>query len=77
MSIRTNIEATEGRFYISPLLVFSSTSLIHHTLMLLVKTPTAAKNPVAAGIVDNTEDYLYSSARDYYGTGKGLLDIVM
>jgi putative transposase len=35
------------------------------------------KNPVEAGIVDKAEDYLYSSARDYYGTGKGLLDIVL
>jgi putative transposase len=34
------------------------------------------RNPVEAGIVDNAEDYLYSSARDYYDTGKGLLDIV-
>ncbi len=32
-------------------------------------------NPVMAGIVDKAEDYVYSSARDYYGTGKGLLDI--
>ena len=35
------------------------------------------KNPVEAGIVDKAEDYLYSSARDYYGTGKGLLDVVL
>jgi len=32
-------------------------------------------NPVEAGIVYRAEDYLYSSARDYYGTGKGLLDV--
>ena len=33
-------------------------------------------NPVEAGIVDKAEEYLYSSARDYY-TGKncGLLEI--
>lgn len=31
-------------------------------------------NPVVAGIVDKPEDYVYSSARDYYGN-KGLLDI--
>lgn len=31
-------------------------------------------NPVKAGIVDNPEDYIYSSARDYAGI-KGLLDI--
>ncbi len=32
------------------------------------------KNPVEAGLVDNPEDYRYSSARDYAGD-KGLLDI--
>ena len=31
-------------------------------------------NPVKAGIVDNIEDYLYSSARDYTGK-KGLVNI--
>ncbi|WP_040495913.1 REP-associated tyrosine transposase [Fulvivirga imtechensis] len=31
-------------------------------------------NPVEAGIVDNPEDYLYSSARDYAGI-KGLLEV--
>ena len=34
-------------------------------------------NPVVEGIVDKPEDYLYSSARDYYGTGKGLLDVIL
>lgn len=32
-------------------------------------------NPVEAGIVERAEDYLYSSARDYYNTGKGLLEV--
>ena len=33
-------------------------------------------NPVEAGIVDNAEEYLYSSARDYhYGKQVGLLEI--
>ncbi len=32
------------------------------------------QNPVVAGIVEKPEDYLYSSARDYYGM-KGLIDI--
>lgn len=32
-------------------------------------------NPVTAGIVYKAEDYIYSSARDYYGIGKGLLDV--
>ena len=34
-------------------------------------------NPVVAGIVEHPEDYLYSSARDYYGKGKGLIDIII
>jgi putative transposase len=33
-------------------------------------------NPVEAGIVEKPEDYLYSSARDYYGM-KGMIDIKM
>lgn len=32
-------------------------------------------NPVEAGIVERAEDYLYSSAKDYSGKGKGLVDI--
>ena len=32
-------------------------------------------NPVKAGIVEKAEDYLYSSARDYYTGQKGLLEI--
>ena len=32
------------------------------------------KNPVRAGIVDKEEEYLYSSARDYYNK-KGLLEL--
>jgi REP element-mobilizing transposase RayT len=31
-------------------------------------------NPVVAGIVDNSEDYIYSSARDYAGI-KGLINV--
>ena len=31
-------------------------------------------NPVVEGIVDEPEDYVYSSARDYAGK-KGLIDI--
>jgi putative transposase len=33
-------------------------------------------NPVEAGVVEKPEDYLYSSARDYYGI-KGLIDIIL
>jgi len=32
-------------------------------------------NPVAEEIVENPEDYLFSSARDYYTNKKGLLDL--
>jgi putative transposase len=32
-------------------------------------------NPVEAGIVEKPEDYLYSSARDYYDM-KGLIDVI-
>lgn len=31
-------------------------------------------NPVEAGFVENAEDYLYSSTRDYYGK-KGLVEL--
>jgi len=33
-------------------------------------------NPVTAGIVERPEDYLYSSAKDYYGL-TGLLDMML
>ncbi|MCB0488158.1 MAG: transposase [Cyclobacteriaceae bacterium] len=33
------------------------------------------QNPVKAGIVEKEEEYVYSSARDYHGTGEGLLNI--
>jgi putative transposase len=33
-------------------------------------------NPVAAGFVDQPEAWLYSSARDYSGTAKGLIDLM-
>ena len=33
-------------------------------------------NPVEAGIVEKPEDYLYSSARNYYGM-KGLIDVTL
>ena len=32
-------------------------------------------NPVAEEIVDDPSHYLYSSARDYFGSGKGLLEL--
>ncbi|NVO20103.1 MAG: transposase [Bacteroidetes bacterium] len=33
-------------------------------------------NPVKANLVDRADEYIYSSARDYSGRSKGLLDIV-
>jgi putative transposase len=33
-------------------------------------------NPVAAGFVDVPEAWLYSSARDYYGTAKGKVELI-
>jgi putative transposase len=33
-------------------------------------------NPVRAGIVEKEEEYLYSSCGDFYGTRKGLLELV-
>ncbi|MGZ3854037.1 MAG: REP-associated tyrosine transposase [Flavisolibacter sp.] len=48
----------------SPKFVFQKLNYIHN-------------NPVAAGIVDKPEHYLYSSARDYFYTKKcGLLDVI-
>lgn len=32
-------------------------------------------NPVAAGFVDRSEDWVYSSARDYAGVGKGKIEL--
>jgi hypothetical protein len=33
------------------------------------------ENPVRAGIVEKPEDYILSSAGDFYGTRKGLLEL--
>ena len=33
------------------------------------------ENPVKAGIVRNMEDYVLSSASDYYGTEAGLIEL--
>ncbi len=33
-------------------------------------------NPVDSGFVESPEMWLYSSARDYYGTGKGELELI-
>ena len=34
-------------------------------------------NPVRAGLVENEEDYLYSSCGDIYGVSKGLLELAL
>ncbi|MDW7693724.1 transposase [Flammeovirgaceae bacterium SG7u.111] len=47
----------------------SSEELLHEKLEYI------HDNPVAMGFVESGEHWLYSSARDYYGTGKGLIDI--
>jgi putative transposase len=44
--------------------------------MLLQKLQYIHQNPVSAGFVEDPEDYLYSSARNYSGR-KGMLDIIM
>ncbi|MDN5210428.1 transposase [Fulvivirgaceae bacterium BMA12] len=34
-------------------------------------------NPVVAGFVESPEMWKYSSAKDYYGLGKGLIDVIL
>ncbi len=34
-------------------------------------------NPVVAGFVESPEMWTYSSAKDYYSTGKGMLDVLI
>jgi putative transposase len=34
-------------------------------------------NPVVAGIVERAEEYLYSSARNYYCGSQGLIDVIL
>ncbi|MBA3674961.1 MAG: transposase [Chitinophagaceae bacterium] len=46
----------------SPKILHQKLNYIHH-------------NPVAAGFVDKEEDWLYSSARNYYGW-QGLIDVI-
>ena len=50
--------------------------LLFTSLLTQQKLQYIHQNPVAAGIVRHAEDYLYSSARDYYeGEHIGLLEI--
>ncbi len=43
--------------------------------MMVQKLNYIHDNPVESGVVEKAEEYVYSSARDYYGTAKGLLNI--
>ena len=57
----------------------------HENHPVLLDTPTKFlqrlkylhDNPVRAGFVSSPEQWLYSSAIDYAGLGKGLLDLIM
>jgi putative transposase len=48
---------------------------LSNAFMLKQRMDYLHDNPVRAGIVYNAEDYVYSSARDYYLDKKGMLDI--
>ncbi len=48
----------------------------HKPKMLRQRLNFLQDNPVRAGIVENAADYLYSSARDYYGR-KGLVNVMV
>lgn len=48
---------------------------LSNNFMIDQKLEYIHNNPVKAGIVEKVEDYLYSSAMDYYTDQKGLLDI--
>jgi len=47
---------------------------ILNTTMFYQKMEYIHRNPVEAGFVENEEDYLYSSARDFFGK-KGLVEL--
>jgi hypothetical protein len=46
-----------------------------HPKFIKQKIAYIHSNPVKAGIVDSCEEYRYSSARNYMGGEKGLLDV--
>ena len=48
---------------------------LSNNFMIDQKLEYIHNNPVKAGIVEKVEDYLYSSAMDYYTDQKGLLEI--
>ena len=49
---------------------------LFNSQMLEQKLDYTHKNPVEAGFVDEPQDYLYSSARDYCGS-EGLIDVIV
>ncbi len=49
---------------------------IHTTTFLAQKLDYIHENPVSAEIVENDEEYVYSSAKNYAGE-KGLIDVVL
>ncbi|MFC6999745.1 REP-associated tyrosine transposase [Rufibacter roseus] len=50
--------------------------VLNSNFLIQQKLDYLHNNPVEAGFVEQPEDYIYSSARDYAGT-KGLLDILL
>ncbi|MBA9077967.1 REP-associated tyrosine transposase [Rufibacter quisquiliarum] len=50
--------------------------VLNSNFLLQQKLEYVHTNPVEAGFVDQPENYLYSSARDYAG-GKGLLNVLL
>jgi len=48
--------------------------LLHSNNLIDQKLKYIHNNPVKAGVVENPEDYIYSSAKDYAGI-KGMIDI--
>lgn len=49
--------------------------IILHPKFSIQKIEYIHNNPVVAGIVDHPADYIYSSARHYYGRDDGILDV--
>jgi putative transposase len=50
---------------------------LYDTRIAFQKLEYIHQNPVKAGFVDRAEAWVYSSAVDYYGEGKGLIDIIL
>ena len=71
MSRKYKFDNPEGIYIIS----FTTVSCeIYSNTIIDQKLDYLHNNPVVEGIVDQPEDYIYSSARDYCGQ-KGLLEI--